>query len=114
MRITRQAVSEGIIAHRSGEYVNPKTGEAVAIETAMGDGRILVDHVTTTRTPEKCHAIGLMTIRTQTDTHEYTITGAVDTRTGQRLATDEVRCREMCSLAYLLADGLQLESGPKI
>lgn len=83
-------MSDGIINHGAGEYVNPKTSEAVAIETAMGDGRIMVDHVTTTRTPEKCHTLGIMTIRTQTDTHEYTITAALDTRTGQFLSTDEV------------------------
>lgn len=70
--------------------MNPKTGEAVAIETAMNDGRIMVDHVTTTRTPEKCQTIGLMTIVTQIDTHEYLITGVMDTRTGRLLSTDEV------------------------
>jgi len=83
-------VSEGIIDHGAGEYVNPKTEEAVAIQTAMNDGRILVDHVTTTRGPETRHSIGLMTIRTETDTREYTIVDVVDTRSNQRLTTDEV------------------------
>jgi len=87
-------VSEGIIDHGSGGYVNPKTGEAVAIESAMNDGRIVVDHVTTTRTPEKCHSIGIVTIRTLVDTQEYTITEAMDTRTGQLLTVDEV-CRHL-------------------
>jgi len=83
-------VADGIIDHRSGEYVNPRTGEAVAIETAMSDGRIMVDHVTTTRTAEKCHSIGMMTIRTQIDTHEYTITAATDTRDNQILSVEQV------------------------
>jgi len=71
--------------------VNPRTGDAVAIETAMSDGRIMVDHVTTTRTAEKWHSIGIMTIRTETETREYEITAAMDTRTGQLLSADEVR-----------------------
>ena len=84
-------MSQGIIDRRAGEYVNPRTREAVAIETAMSDGRILVDHVTTTRTPEKYHSIGIMTILTETETREYVISAAMDTRTGQLLSTDDVR-----------------------
>ena len=76
-------------------YVNPRSGDAVPIETAMSDGRIMVDHVTTTRTPEKCHSIGLMTIRTQIDTHEYTIAAAMDTRANQLLSLDQVRHRRL-------------------
>ena len=83
-------MAKGIVDRSTGEYVNPKTGEAVAIETAMNDGRIMVDHVTTTRTPEKCHSIGMMTVRTQIDTHEYTIVAVMDTRAGRLLSTDEV------------------------
>jgi len=83
-------MSKGIIDRSTGLYVNPKTGEAVPIETAMNDGRIMVDHVTTTKTPEKYHSIGLMTVRTQIDTQEYTITAAMDTRAGRMLSYDEV------------------------
>ena len=90
-RVTFQAVLQGILDRRLGEYVNPGTGEAVAIQTAMSDGRIVVDHVTTTRTPEKCLSIGIMTIRTQIDTHEYAIAAAMDTGAGQLLSVDEVR-----------------------
>ena len=95
-------MSQGIIDRRAGEYVNPRTGEGVAIETAMGDGRIVVDHVTTTRTPEKCLSIGIMTIRTETETHEYEVTAVMDTRSGQLLSADEVR---VISTAVLAGEG---------
>jgi len=103
-----QAVSQGIIDRSAGEYVNPRTGDAVAIETAMGDGRILVDHVTTTRTPEKFHSIGLMTIRTETEMMEYDITAAMDTRTGHLLSTDQARLNTLFHFqqAYLTTSRL--------
>jgi len=85
-----QAVSEGIIDRRAGDYVNPRTGDAVPLQSAMSDGRIVVDHVTTTRTPEKHHSIGLMTIRTETETREYEVIGAMDTRARQMISADQV------------------------
>jgi hypothetical protein len=88
-----EAVSAGIIDRHAGLYINPTTGVTCPIAAAMDDGRIQVDHVTTTRTPETIQALGLITIRTQTVTQEYSVTGAVDVATGRTLTTEEARQR---------------------
>lgn len=90
----KEAVAEGIINHQTGLYVNPVTGQTKTISAAMGEGLIQIEYATTTKTQEKVESIGLITIRTQIDNHEYSITGAVDTRSGERLDADEARRRE--------------------
>ena len=86
-----QAVLVGIIDQSKGLYINPMTGASVSITKAIGDGNIVIEHVAMTRTREMTRSIGLMTIRTETDTHEYTISAAMDTATGEKLEPDEVR-----------------------
>lgn len=90
----KDAVAEGIVDHQTGLYTNPSTGHSMTISAAMTEGLIQVDYATTTTTDEKVESIGLITIRTQIDNHEYTITGAVDTSTGESVDADEARRRE--------------------
>lgn len=85
-----KAVAAGIVDPQQGVYINPLTGQTEPIAVAMIGGRILIEHVTTTRTPEKTTSFGLITIRTETDTDEYTITSAIDTASGQKIGIDEV------------------------
>jgi len=56
----------------------------------MSDGRILVERVSTTKSAAKTQSIGLITVRTQTDTREYSISTAVDTTNGETVNADEV------------------------
>lgn len=88
--MTFQAIASGIIDQQHGVYVNPLTGHSEPIGVAMIGGRIIIEHVTTTRTPEKTTSLGLITIRTETDTHEYTLTAAIDAASGQKVDIDEV------------------------
>lgn len=90
----KEAVSEGILNHQAGLYINPSTGQTKTISAAMAEGLIQIEYATTTRTNEKVESIGVITIRTQVDNHEYAITGAVDTRSGDRVDADEARRRE--------------------
>lgn len=91
----KEAVAEGIINHQTGLYVNPVTGKTKTIGVAMAEGLIQIEYATTTKTQEKVESIGVITIRTQIDNHEYTITGAVDKKTGEKLETEEARRREV-------------------
>lgn len=90
----KEAVSEGILNHQAGLYINPSTGQTKTISAAMAEGLIQIEYATTTRTDEKVESIGVITIRTQVDNHEYAITGAIDTRSGDRVDADEARRRE--------------------
>lgn len=90
----KEAVSEGILNHQAGLYINPATGETKTIPAAMAEGLIQIEYATTTRTNEKVESIGVITIRTQIDNHEYAITGAIDTRTGDLVDAEEARRRE--------------------
>lgn len=90
----KEAVAEGIINHTTGLYANPATGQTKTISAAMGEGLIQIEYATSTKTQEKVESIGLITIRSQIDNHEYSITGAIDTRSGERLDADEARRRE--------------------
>lgn len=92
-----QAVRDGIVDHRTGQYINPATRESCPIGEAMNDGRIRIERVVTTRSAEERRSVGLITIRVQTDTREYAIKGAVDLATGQTLTADEVKPLE-CTL----------------
>jgi hypothetical protein len=86
----QQAVTAGIIDQPKGLFINPETGESVSISTAIGDGRIVIESVKTTRTRETTKSLGLITIKTETDTHEYTILAAIDTASGQKIDINEV------------------------
>lgn len=73
-----------------GLYVDLTTGQTSPIAEAMSDGRIVVERASTTKSAAKTQSIGLITIRTETDTREFSVTAAVDTATGQTLTADEV------------------------
>lgn len=85
-----QAVRLGILDHQRGLFINPQTGEQWPIALAMNDGRIRVERVVTSRSVAQTRSIGLITIRVQTDTREYIITGAVDIATRETLSAEEV------------------------
>ena len=73
-----------------GLYLDPTTDQTSPIAEAMSDGRILVERVSTTKSAAKTQSIGIITVRTQTDTREYSISTAVDTTTGETVTADEV------------------------
>jgi len=73
-----------------GLYVDVTSGKTAPIAEAMSDGRILVERVSTTKSAAKTQSIGIITLRTETDTREYSVSTAVDTTTGQTVAGDEV------------------------
>jgi len=79
-----------VIDQSKGIYINPATGATVSITTAISNGHIIIEHVATTRTRETTKSLGLMTIRTETDTREYTIQAAIDTVAGQKIDANEV------------------------
>jgi len=73
-----------------GLYIDPTTQETSAIAEAMSDGRIVVERVSTTKSAAKTQSIGIITVRTQTDTREYSISAAVDTTSDKTVSADEV------------------------
>src|SRR6218665_281053 len=89
----REALSAGVIDPGRGVYVNLSSGKSMAIPLAMSEGLIKVEYVSTKRSAERTEAVGLITIRTQIDHHEYLITGAFDALTGERVGADEARRR---------------------
>ena len=90
----KEAVEAGIIDHQSGMYVNPDTGKCQTIPKAMMAGLIEIEYVPSTNTrPAKSASFGLITIRTQVDNRQYTITGAVDAVTGDSVDIDEAKRR---------------------
>ena len=86
-----QAVRDGIVDRQRGLYVDPTTQETSAIAEAMSDGRIIVERVSTTKSAAKTQSIGIITVRTLTDTREYSIGAAVDTTSDKTVSADEVR-----------------------
>ena len=88
-----EAVVAKIVDPETGMYCNPDTGEGKAIPVAMSEGLIIVEYVSTKRTVEKTKAVGLITLRTEIDRREYSITGAIDALTAERIDADEARTR---------------------
>jgi len=78
----------------------------------MSDGLIRIDYATTKRTKEVIQSLGLITIKTQIDNREYTLTGAIDAMTGERLDVNEARRRGVLNEAegyyYNERTGLQM------
>jgi len=85
-----QAVLDGIVDPQRGLYIDLTTQKTSPIAEAMSDGRIVVERVSTTKSAAKTQSIGIITVRTQTDTREYSITAAVDTSNGETVTADEV------------------------
>lgn len=85
-----QAVRDGIVDRERGLYIDLTTHHTSPIAEAMSDGRIRVERVSTTKSAAKTQSIGIITVRTQTDTREYSISAAVDTGTGETVDADEV------------------------
>jgi len=85
------AVSIGIIDYTEGVYRNPDTGTKKSILEAINEGLILVNYVTATRSEEKVESIGLITIKTQIDNREYTITKVIDATTGEKVDLETAR-----------------------
>jgi len=98
-----QAVLDGIVDRQRGLYIDLTTQEESPIPEAMSDGRIRVERVSTTKSAAKTQSIGIITVRTQTDTQEYSIGAAVDTSTGETVAADEVY-QPSTTVRILLAD----------
>lgn len=89
----REAMAAGIIDPERGLYVNPATGESKAIPLAMNEGLIRVEYVSTRKTVEKTKAVGLITIRSLIDRRGYTVTGAIDAITAERVDAEEAHRR---------------------
>jgi hypothetical protein len=87
------AIDAGILIPSRGVYRNPSTGDERPIAAAMNEGLIHVDYSTTSRSAEKTSSVGLITIRTQIDRREFTVTGAIDSITAQRIDAGEARAR---------------------
>ena len=89
----QEAVAAGVLDQRSGAYVDTRTGERRPIPVAMAEGLIKVEYVATTRSAERRSAVGLITLRTLIDRREFTIVGAIDALTAERVDADEARLR---------------------
>lgn len=89
----REAMAAGVIDPERGLYVNPATGESKSIPLAMNEGLIRVEYVSTRKTVEKTKAVGLITIRTLIDRRGYTVTGAIDATTAERVDAEEAHRR---------------------
>jgi len=116
----KEAVAARIIDQTAGVYRNVMTRAVKSIQEAMNDGQILMEFVTTTEdaqhgqtsatetstseTPppsakkdlppvkkDKIDSIGLITIRSQVDSCECTLTGVLDAKTGERMDVEEAR-----------------------
>jgi len=85
-----QAVHDGIVDRERGLYIDLVSGQTSPIAEAMSDGRIRVERVSTTKSAAKTQSIGIITVRTQTDTREYSIDTVRDTSTGLMVTADEV------------------------
>lgn len=95
----QEALSAGIIDPGRGVYVNLSSGRPMAIPLAMNEGLIKVEYVSTKRSAEKTEAFGLITIRTQIDHREYSISGAIDALTAEKVGVDEARRRGLINEA---------------
>lgn len=89
----REAMAAGVIDPERGLYVNPATSETKAIPLAMNEGLIRVEYVSTRKTVEKTKAVGLITIRSLIDRRGYTVTGAIDAVTAERVDAEEAHRR---------------------
>ena len=85
----QQAVMLGIIDSKNGLYVNPETGEKMPIPTAMAAGKIMVEFTQTKKTAETRRDIGLITIRTLSESRPYTVKQVIDAQTGEKLSVEE-------------------------
>jgi len=86
-----QAVLDGIVDRERGLYIDLVSEQTSPIAEAMSDGRIRVERVSTTKSAAQTQSIGIITVRTQTDTREYSVNAAVDTSTGVTVPADEVQ-----------------------
>jgi hypothetical protein len=89
------AISKGIINQNEGTYVNSDTGTTLPIPVAMNAGWIVVEYTTTKKTEERRRDIGLITIKTHSESRPYTVKAIKDIKTDQ-----------MFSVEQAIADGL--------
>ncbi|ESN99429.1 hypothetical protein HELRODRAFT_162977 [Helobdella robusta] len=93
----KYAVSEGIINHRKGLYVNPSTNESLPIQRAMLEGKILVEYISVCRSLPETTAVPLITIKRRVD-HKYIIVGALDPVTAEKLNLQEAIRRNIIDI----------------
>ena len=89
------AIGKGIINQTEGTYVNHDTGTSLPIPVAMNAGWIVVEFTTTKKSEEKRRDIGLITIKTHSESRPYTVKGVKDIKSERMFTVDEA-----------LADGL--------
>lgn len=82
----RQAVDKGVVDYRKGLYVtDPDTGQGIPITEAISCGDIAVEYTYVRRTLPVVDVVSLITVRRRVIDHAYTITGAIDATTAERL-----------------------------
>ena len=91
---------DGIVDPQRGLYINLTTQQTSPIAEAMSDGRIVVERVSTTKSAAQTQSIGIITIRTETDTREYSVSSAIDTTTGKTVTADEVESSSSSKCSY--------------
>lgn len=95
----QEAMNQGIINQSQGVYYNPDTKETIPMQIAMNEGKIKVEYTTTRKLAEKTTAVGLITIKTKKEDTAYTILGAIDPSTGEKVDLDEAVKRGLLDTA---------------
>lgn len=84
-----QAITLGIVDKDQKHYVNPRNGQSMTMIDAMNEGRVIMEFVSRRKIREEKNSYGLITIKITKETKPYTIIGALDPVTEEKLSVTQ-------------------------
>jgi hypothetical protein len=110
----RQAVAEGIVDYHQGLYINPDTGQGVPISEAMNSGSIVIEYSYVRRSPPVTDIVVLITVQRRIIDHAYTIVGAIDAMTAERVDAAEALRRGIIELNEQAGEYVNTYTGARL
>lgn len=88
----KYAIDSGILEAKTGLYVNPDTKEALPIERALLEKRVILEYSSVMKSSQRTKTTPLLTLTKRTD-FNYRIKGAIDATTAEQVDMDEAERR---------------------